>query len=112
MSLKPREGSSDISFVEVETSTPRHQASVHSSYNLTRQIENDTSIRFVDRLVTQGTPGYTEVNSRLAWRVAPVEFSLVGQNLLGARHLEYNQPDGNIHSWVRRSIYGQIRWVY
>jgi iron complex outermembrane recepter protein len=112
MSLKPREGSSDISFVEVETSTPRHQASVHSSYNLTRQIENDTSIRFVDRLVTQGTPGYTELNSRLAWRVAPVEFSLVGQNLLRARHLEYNQPDGNIHSWVRRSIYGQIRWVY
>jgi iron complex outermembrane recepter protein len=112
MSLKPRDGSSDISFVEVETSTPRHQASVHSSYNLTRQIENDTSIRFVDRLVTQGTPGYTELNSRLAWRVAPVEFSLVGQNLLRARHLEYNQPDGNIHSWVRRSIYGQIRWVY
>jgi iron complex outermembrane receptor protein len=112
MSLKARADSSDDRFVEDETSTPRHQASLHSSYNLTRHIESDTSIRFVDRLVTQGTPGYTEVNSRLSWRVAPVEFSLVGQNLLRARHQEYDQPDGNIHSWVRRSIYGQIRWVY
>jgi hypothetical protein len=85
---------------------------VHSSYNLTRQIESDTAIRFVDRLVEQGTPGYTEVNSRLSWRVAPVEFSLVGENLLRARHLEYNQADGNIHSWVRRSIYGQVRWAF
>ena len=110
MALKARASSSDSRFVEDETSTPRHQASVHSSYNLTRQIESDTSIRFVDRLVTQGTPGYTEVNSRLSWRLAPVEFSLVGENLLRARHLEYNQADGNVHSWVRRSIYGQIRW--
>lgn len=111
-SLKAQAGSSDDSSFEMETSTPRHQASVHSSYNLTRQIESDTSIRFVDRLVEQGTPGYTEVNSRLSWRVAPVEFSLVGENLLRARHLEYNQADGNIHSWVRRSIYGQVRWAF
>jgi iron complex outermembrane receptor protein len=111
MSLKARAGSTDSRFVEDETSTPRHQASVHSSYNLTRQIEIDTSIRFVDRLVEQDTPGYTEVNSRLSWRVAQMEFSLVGQNLLRARQLEYNQPDGNIHSWVRRNIYGQIRWA-
>jgi iron complex outermembrane receptor protein len=112
MSLKPGAGSSDVSFVEIETSTPRHQASVHSSYNLTRKIESDTSIRFTDRLVTQRTPGYSEVNSRLSWRVASTEFSLVGENLLRARHLEYNQADGNIHSWVRRSIYGQVRWAF
>ena len=111
MSLQPRAGSNDSTFFEVKTSTPRHQASLHSSYNLTRQIESDTSIRFVDRLVSQGTPGYTEVNSRLSWRVADIEFSLVGENLLRARHLEYNQPDGNVHSWIRRSIYGQIRWI-
>jgi outer membrane receptor for monomeric catechols len=112
MSLKRRADSNDSRFVEDETSTPRHQASIHSSYNLTRKIETDTSIRFVDRLVTQGTPGYTEVNCRLSWRIAHVEFSVVGQNLLRSRHVEYNQPDGNIHSWVRRSIYGQVRWSF
>ncbi|HXO37754.1 MAG TPA: TonB-dependent receptor, partial [Candidatus Acidoferrum sp.] len=111
VSLKERSNSTDVgSFSETDTSTPRHQASVHSSYNLTRQIESDTSIRFVDRLPNQGTPSYTEVNSRLAWRVGSAEFSLVGQDLLQARHREYTQPDRNIHSWVRRTVYGQIRW--
>ena len=113
VSLKERGDSTDFTTVsEADTSTPRHQASLHSSYNLTRQVESDTSVRFVGRLAEQGTPAYTEVNSRLSWRVAPVEFSLVGQDLLRARHLECNQADGDLHSWVRRTVYGQIRWAF
>lgn len=70
--------------------TPRHSASLRSFHNLTRDWQLDGWLRYVDSLDSIGIPAYTQLDLRVAWRVSrALELSLVGQNLLDARHPEW-----------------------
>ena len=70
--------------------SPRHSASLRSSYNVARDWQLDGWLRHTDRLAEPTVPSYTELDLRLAWRVMrDLELSLVGQNLLHSQHLEW-----------------------
>lgn len=70
--------------------SPRHSASIRSSYNLTRNWQVDGWLRHASKLENRAIPAYTELDLRVAWRATPaLELSLVGQNLLDARHPEW-----------------------
>jgi iron complex outermembrane recepter protein len=57
-------------------------------------------------------PSYFGLDSRLAWRLnASLELSVVGQNLLHARHIEYGFPSPTREQIVR-SVFGTITWAY
>ncbi|HNB06404.1 MAG TPA: TonB-dependent receptor, partial [Thauera aminoaromatica] len=84
------DGADGISAADYAGKTPRHVGSLRVSYNPMREWELDGWLRHVGKLVGNGIPAYTELDLRLAWRVAPaLELSLVGQNLLDHRHPEW-----------------------
>ena len=112
--LRVKPGQSDISNAHGETADPRHQVSLRSSMNLSRNIDLDAQLRWVDTLAlgTASVPSYTELNMRLGWRPAKnVEISLVGQNLLHDQHVEYGSPSPT-RVEIERSVFGKVQWEF
>jgi len=52
--------------------------------------------------LTPAVPQYFSLDLRIAWQYKKFEFSIVGKNLLSARHVEF------VASQIPRSIYGKI----
>jgi len=117
-----KSGEVDLDGGNNETADPQQQFSIGSSLDLARNLDLDTSLRWVDQFhmvqsptdgPTLGTvPAYFELNAHLGWRVTKhVELSLTGQNLLHDRHVEYGFPNASQEAIVR-SVYAKAvyRW--
>jgi iron complex outermembrane receptor protein len=95
-------------------SAPEQQFQVRSQLNLMRNTELDSSLFYVSSL--RGvfpTPAYTRFDTRIARRFGEfVEVSIVGQNLLTARHAEFADTDGLVHTLVSRSVFGKVTWRF
>jgi iron complex outermembrane receptor protein len=93
---------------------PHQQVSLRSSMNIGSVYQLDAWLRHVSALSYSGVPAYTELDLRCAWRVARgVELSLVGQNLLQARHAEFVSdllPSKRLD--VSRGGYVRLRWQF
>jgi iron complex outermembrane receptor protein len=116
--LRVKPGAFDLSNARNETADPQHQFSIRTSLNLPGRTELAAGLRWVDKLEinngpTLGTvPSYFELDSRLAWHATTrLELSLVGQNLLHSRHVEYGFPDAT-RPEIERSVYGKFAWRY
>jgi iron complex outermembrane receptor protein len=105
-----------------ETADPKNQVFLRSSMDLTHEIEFDAALRWIDRLIIGSgpnggpvpgiVPSYFELNARVAWHLnRRLEFSVVGQNLLHNRHLEYGYPSPTNEEIVR-SVFGKVEWRY
>lgn len=101
-----------LDFTFADGLSPSHQFSLRTSADIGRRIEVDSWLRYVDELQVAGIPGYTSLDARVAWQALPnLELSLVGQNLLDARHFEFASELGDIPLIeVQRSVYLQVRW--
>jgi len=112
--IRVKPGKTDFFNGRNETSDPEHQFSLHSSFDLPRDVELDTGLRWVDTLpTTNGTvPSYFELDVRLAWHASnQLELAVVGQNLLHDHHAEYG-TDIARREEIQRSVYGKITWHY
>jgi iron complex outermembrane recepter protein len=116
LSIKP--GKADINNALNETADPEQQFSIRSSMDLPKNVDFDTTLRWVDELhnnngATVGTvPSYFELEARVAWRpVKNLELSIVGQNLLHDHHPEYGFP-GPTREEIVRNVYGKISWQF
>lgn len=114
--LKP--GAVDINNALNETADPRHQWSLRYSVELLRAVGLDAGLRWVDSFVINNggvaasVGDYTELDVRLVWHVSErMELSLVGQNLLHDRHLEYGPP-GPAREEIERSVHGKATWRF
>jgi iron complex outermembrane receptor protein len=116
INLHPKDGSIDIANTAqlLEGNAPRNQISLRSQLDLSRHVEFDAGIRYVDNLSNPHIPSYTEMDVRLAWRPRPeLEFSLVGLNLLKDRHAEFAATQViTPQREIERSIYGKITWRF
>ncbi len=108
--LHPDATSVDKTSEVTEGASPRHQFQLHSSLKLWRNFDLDTALYRVSSLRSQQVPGYTRIDTRLAWRLRDnLEISGGVQNLLNSRHLEFNGFDiATLPSQVRRSAYGKM----
>ena len=91
-------------------SSPRHQWYLRSSVDLPKHFDQDTTLRFVDKLPSLGLPSYYSLDAHLGWRpIRNLELSIGGQNLLDHRHLEF-LPDfvNTSPTVVKRSIFGSF----
>jgi iron complex outermembrane receptor protein len=94
----------------VEGSSPRHQVSVQSGFNLTKSLNLDLTYRHVSALPAMVVKPYSTGDVRLGWKLWPsLEISVVGQNLFQPDHFEFASDPGPIVG-IRRSVYGQITW--
>jgi len=111
MNLRKAPNSLDVGTAPfVEGSSPRHQVSVQSGFNLTKALNLDLTYRYVSALRALVVKPYSTGDVRFAWKLRPsLEFSVVGQNLFQPDHFEFASDPGPIVG-VRRSVYGQITW--
>ncbi len=87
---------------------PEFRAGLSTDVALGAAVTARAALRYVDTLPDPRVPSYVELDTRLAWQVAPrLEIALVGRNLLHDRHVEYTSADP-----VQRSVLGQLRWRY
>ena len=91
--------------------TARYLLGIRSSLNVTSKMEWDATLSNVPSVTT--TPGYTRVDSRLGWKFGErTELSLVGQNLLSSRHLEFSDTAFILSVPVQRTVFGKITWYF
>lgn len=108
LAMKP--GSRDMNQASVESNDPENQLVIQSLVNLPQGIELDGVVRYVDALADPQVPSYVSVDLRLALRVTDqLEVSVVGQNLLDARHPEF-VPSNPSAREIERSVYGRVTW--
>jgi len=91
------------------TSDPSHYWMLRSSYDIDTRQELDMTLRHVGELENPEVPSYTSLDLRYGWKVRPgLEFSIIGQNLNGGSHPEFQAAPGR--SVFDRSIYFQLVW--
>ena len=113
LDLELEDSSSDTRSLATEDYSPSHQLTLQALWNISKNLELDTSIYYVDRLKNQDVPAYTRMDIRLGWQPSEdIETSLVVQNLLDERHPEFTFEEGIRPTEVERSIYGQVTWRY
>jgi iron complex outermembrane recepter protein len=101
-----------------EGATPKHQFGLRSFLDLPADFQVDAQFRYLSdiesnpQLVSGGhIDAYSELDLRLAWRGwRQIELSLVGQNLLHDRHLEFGTPV--TRGEIERSVYGKVAWNF
>ncbi|MBI9092255.1 MAG: TonB-dependent receptor [Desulfobacterium sp.] len=101
---------------------PTHQASFRSALTPRKDLDLDIWLRYVDNVSSIyvasdndrfDIDGYLTLDLRLAWRpTAHWELSLVGQNLLESRHLEFVQESFTRPTEVQRGIYGKVTYQF
>jgi iron complex outermembrane receptor protein len=101
------------SVTAVSGGAPGHQIQLRSTFGLLPNLDWDTSLYSIGRVNDEQIPGYTRLDMQVRWRVLKaVEFSIVGQNLLTARHLEFGDSYGVGHTEVSRSALGKFTWRF
>jgi iron complex outermembrane receptor protein len=113
MHLEP--GSQDTTSVDqTQGSSPENSAQLRSHLVLPRGLASDTSVYFVDRIADPAIPSYTRLDTGLTWKWKEgTVFSLVGQNLLKDRHLEYEDVlRSTAGTLIKRSVYAKLTWTH
>jgi iron complex outermembrane receptor protein len=93
---------------------PDHQAQLRSAVSLPWKIKWNASAYFVNRLPAESISSYTRLDSGLTWSAREkLAISLVGQNLLRDRRMEFIDPVSSEQSgWIRRDAYAKITWSF
>jgi len=99
---------------DAEGTSPVHSGQLRSHLDLGHGIAWDASTYFVDRLKSAASPAYTRLDTGLTWRLREkLALSVVGQNLVKDRHLEFLDNSGTLRSTlVKRSAYAKLTWQF
>lgn len=107
----PTPGSTDASRGTAESHTPDRQFFLNWSGDLPAHLRLDTALRAIADISNQQVPAYAELNAKLTWQPTPqLDLSLVGQNLLHARHAEFGAPAERRD--IERGVYAAIVWRF
>src|SRR5205814_10302433 len=97
---------------QISGESPAHQLQVRSWLKLRKNVDWDSTLMYVSGRNRLAIPSYVRLDSRLGWRLGEfVEISIVGQNLLRARHLEFSDPQVG-QTEVSRSVFGKVTWRF
>jgi iron complex outermembrane recepter protein len=112
--MQTRALSQDMSTMEsTDGSDPHVTAQLRSHLSLSERFDWDVSAYYVDRLVFQGVPSYTRLDTELSWRLREgLSLSVVGQNLIKDHHLEFVNESGATSALTKRSAYAKLTWQY
>jgi len=94
----------------VEGSSPEHQISIGSSFDITDRLQIDLTYRFVSALTAESAPAYSTGDARIGYRFRRHwEFSVAGRNLFQPYHVEYAADPGGPVA-IQRSVYAMLAW--
>ncbi len=97
-----------------EGTSPENQAFFRSLMDLPKDLEMDTSVRYVDHINQFNINSYTEADIRLGWKPKDgLDLSIVGRNLLDNGHEEFKDNTYSVPSSdVERSVYLKVTWSF
>lgn len=106
LSVKPT--SADANRGTAESNDPMHQFLLQSFMDISKAIELNAVIRYVDKLPDPPVSSYLGLDLKLSWKVNNIfELSMVGQNLAQPNHTEFI-PASPEPKDIERSFYGKI----
>ncbi len=106
---------------DLEDGTPQHIVYVRNSWSPTKVWDIDLILRNVTDIAVRNTPGYGDIDLRIAWRPRTgLEFAVMGMNLLDHSHPEYAIAEINstlipfvrASTEVQRSLYATVTYQY
>ena len=99
--------------------SPEQRFSIRGSITPIDSLDLDFWFRYVDTnfafhdLQIESIKNYVTLDLRVAWRpVDGIELSLVGQNLLAEKHIEYQQETLTQPTAIDRGMYGKLVWEF
>jgi iron complex outermembrane receptor protein len=94
--------------------SPHHQIQVQSRWNVTRDIDFDSTFYYVGNLHTVSIESNKRLDLRLAWRpVKNIELSIVGQKLFYGDTRETTRAFYGTHNATYgNQVYGNIKWNF
>jgi iron complex outermembrane receptor protein len=112
MDIKKSRNSLDIGTAPiVEGSSPRHQATAQSYFDVKKRFDIDLTYRYVSALPAEKITAYSTGDARFAWQFKQhFQLSVVGQNLMQPHHYESSGEDAGPLVGIKRSAYGQLSW--
>jgi iron complex outermembrane receptor protein len=106
-------GSTDQLSRDLLLDSPEHSFQIRSTVNVGHGLEWGQTLYWTARLPDGASPNHARLDSRLAWRLGErTEISIVGQNLLRPRFLEYSDTFQILGAQVQRSVFGKITWTF
>ncbi|MBI3890965.1 MAG: TonB-dependent receptor [Candidatus Wallbacteria bacterium] len=115
LSIDPALTSRDATARAPERENPNHQLFLSTYWDMSKDVQLDGHLRWVDALPGLGVPSYLTLDLRLAWKLRPnTELALVGRDLLDASHSEFT-PTSLIDTQatqVERGWYGKVTWQF
>jgi iron complex outermembrane recepter protein len=103
----------------ITPTSPEQRASLRGALSPFSKVDLDFWFRYVDTNIAFDAAGskrikaYVTLDLRLAYRpIKNIEFSLVGQNLLAEKHLEYINDNQTLPTAIDRGMYGKISWGF
>ncbi len=100
----------------VSVNSPEHQARFSSQVQISPSLEWETTQYYGSsfRTSNQRIPSGHRLDTRIGGRLNEnLEWSVVGQNLLTRRRLEFADPSDQVHSSpVHRAILGKVTWTF
>jgi iron complex outermembrane receptor protein len=111
MHIKKGTNSFDVgSAPSIVGSSPQHQLSLQSGFDLPRGVSLELIYRYESALPALGVAAYSTGDVSVAWTLTEhFRLSAVGQNLLQPHHAEFGGDPGPLVG-IKRSAYGQITW--
>jgi iron complex outermembrane receptor protein len=112
MNIERTPGSLDIgSAPGVIGSSPHHQVSIMSSFDMTKHLSLDLTYRYVSALPAQLVESYQTGDVRFGWRITQnLSADLVGQNLFQPYHSEFGTDPGGLVG-IKRSGFLKITFA-
>lgn len=113
--VREKTGNTDTTIFAEERKAPRHQASLAAYYTLSDQWEVDMQLRYVGALPSLDVKEYLTGDIRIAWQAAKgIELSLVGRNLLSAKHREFGEAGlaSSTAYRIPREAYLSMNWYF
>src|SRR5579862_4860885 len=91
-------------------SSPHHEATLQSAFDLSKKLQLDLTYRYVSQLPAQTVHPYSTGDARIGWRFnRQYEVSLVGRSLFRPSHFEDGGDPGPLVG-IKRSIYARLTW--
>jgi iron complex outermembrane receptor protein len=118
MNLRKSPNSLDIgSAPMIMGSSPQHQVTAISSFDIAKVLTLDLDYRYASALPGQKVPAYSTADVNFGWRLNnQFQLSVAGQNLLQPSHPEFGtdpSADGGIALvGIRRSGYVKLTWTH
>jgi iron complex outermembrane receptor protein len=112
MQLHPKNPNTSRDSV-VEGQSPHNEFHLRSFYCPNDYLDLDLLLYYVDNLPTGDIPSYVRLDARLGWHISPnMELSVVGQNLLDEKHLEFGGEAGQVPTEAERGFYIKLTYLF